>query len=193
MADNFLEKQMEDYRRGVNKAPRRTHVAASAKGAFVPKPQRLLLLLENKELQHALLAELQGVGGIKTAFAGMSYAEGNKLAQATGALFVPSDIESETGRQQVFDTVTARWGAVDTVITDIHGLRLRDRTVRQLLISPDNEPHGTTDGNITEISLPEPECDAKPLDSKCDAKPLARLLLLLLTEPASMISRVTLR
>lgn len=186
MADNYLEKKMDDYRRGVSKAPRRSHIVTPGRCRFVPEPQRLVLCLGNKELLQAILQEFQGVGGVKIAFGGVPSNEGQRLAQATGALFVPHAIGDEEGYGCVFDAVASRWGGTDTVITDIPDNITLPEGVRTIVISrcTNGADNRVKEDDALEISLPS---------GGIDVVKIARLIALLLTSPASIISAIRLK
>ncbi len=121
MADNYLEKKMDDYRRGITqKMSRRSSSRPSGSANTNPDPaRRIALLVGNNALLHSILAALRDNPGHKYAFTRSGYTEGSRLAQTYGALFVPSSLPLHRSLPPLLETAAARWGGIDTLITDI--------------------------------------------------------------------------
>lgn len=198
MADNYLEKKMDDYRRGANsRTPRRSYTNPAAARCLTVEPQRIVAVISNRALLEAILHLMQGLPGVKVAFAGSDTHTGTKLAQATGALFVPSDPHDETTPAKVTAEATKRWDSVDTLLTDIPTLVSSADTDtltaascfgKVVLVDFTATCSAATPGairrNMTVISAPV----ANP-----DMKAIAQATLLTLTSPATAISSIALR
>lgn len=186
MADNYLEKRMDDYRRGVNKtSSRRYHNNTPSNKLIAVAPQRMMLLIEDKELLAALLSEFAGVTELKVAFAGSDSKEGNRLAQACGALFVGVKGYDCHCIGEARDVIAQRWGGIDTVITDrpdCAGLPEIRRTILYAANKSDISDSGTdTKGNVAKVILPE---------APYDCRSIAKMTMLLLTPQAAVISTI---
>lgn len=198
MADNYLEKKMDDYRRGANtRTPRRSYTNPAAARYLTVEPQRIVAVLSNHALLEAVLSLMQGLPGVKVAFAGSDTRAGTQLAQATGALFVPSDPHDETTPAKVTSEAIKRWESVDTLLTDNPSLALSadpaslaaaSRFSKVMLIdfaaTYSAAQPSPTRRNMTVI-------EASAADP--DMKAIAQATLLMLTSPATAISAITLR
>lgn len=198
MADNYLEKKMDDYRRGANsRTPRRSYTNPAAARCLTVEPQRIVAVLSDRALLESVLSLMQGLPGVKVAFAGSDTRAGTQLAQATGALFVPADPHDETTPAKVTAEATKRWDSVDTLLTDIpslastastSSLTAASRFSKVVLIdfaaTYSAATPGTIRRNMTVISAPA----ANP-----DMKAIAQATLLTLTSPATAISSIALR
>ncbi len=76
MADNYLEKKMEEYRTGARRMMRR---AGKSRAVFIAD------VFSEKGM--AALKECQASGDCHIAFTATDYQKGSRLAQATGARF----------------------------------------------------------------------------------------------------------
>lgn len=85
MADNFLEKRMDDYARGRLTASRAR--TSGLKCIKIPAVRVLVVNADRRELLIKALAE----AGYKAAFTLRDSGEGAKMAQATGGRFYPCD------------------------------------------------------------------------------------------------------
>lgn len=105
MADNYLERKMEDYRSG-RTAPRRLTHTGDAPGILRVKLQPHPVLVYDACGIHdeTLISMLTGAG-FKVAFTAADAAWGRSLAQRVGALFLPSPDGAE-------ELVQKRWGKV---------------------------------------------------------------------------------
>lgn len=116
MADNYLEKKMEDYRKGPSRAVRSDRKTLSAGGVIEKVPQLRLLYFGSLSDSSAIVVSRLCALGLKVAFTGPNSAEGRRFAQATGALFVPHDaLDSIDG---FVSAVRQRWGAVNAVVME---------------------------------------------------------------------------
>lgn len=81
MADNYLEKQMEDYRAG--------RLGKHTVGAAGRSDRRKVFVAVSCDRLAEVVAGLRSKADIYVAFTGMPWREGNLLAQCTGAQFIP--------------------------------------------------------------------------------------------------------
>ena len=203
MADNYLEKKMDDYRRGITaKVPRRAVSISAVNPALAIDPQRLMLFVANKELLAALLATFRDVATVKAAFAmkKTDYNYGSKLAQSTGSLFVPVEDVNGVAFESLGNIVTKHWGGIDCIITDF-----RRAVLPNASLSSTDSPKIIYYNNVQNNDLPNInniQNDASDLSSvicvnipqhPVDLTSIAKLSLLLLTAPADQISSITLK
>lgn len=90
MADNYLEKRMEDYARGRlgNHAAARTRRAGTAVIKY--PPQGVLIIGAGNERSRAVVRRLVEAGN-RVAFTATDRAEGTSLAQQCGGRFYPAE------------------------------------------------------------------------------------------------------
>lgn len=185
MADNYLEKKMEDYRRGVNSvSPRRSHNVASKGRELFPEQLRIALILSDMELLGDILAEFRYHANLKTAFAGIDQKSGSRLAQSTGSLFIPcKNVVDENSR--LVEVMNQRWGGVDVIVTDNSAVTDFNPEIRVIKLCNIEQEHQTADRtNLTTVYFG---------DNNPDFTKLAQLLPLLIAAPASIISTVTVK
>lgn len=120
MADNYLEKRMEDYRAGRLAPKSRVVVHAAAKrnpGDFVVEfpPMRILVIGGALPLVTALVKKFRKIDS-QVALCHVDTHTLTPLAQKEGCRYYPFDPTDETKRSRVVDDLSARWGGVDVVI-----------------------------------------------------------------------------
>lgn len=121
MADNYLEKQMEDYRAG-KLAPktRAVHVTSAPlrnPGDFVMAfPQLRVVLLGGDVRFVEVLARLFRDVECRVALCSPDSKSFTPLAQSIGCRYYPFDPAVEAKRLAVIDDLTDRWGGVDVVV-----------------------------------------------------------------------------
>ncbi|MDE6156680.1 MAG: hypothetical protein K2L75_03875 [Muribaculaceae bacterium] len=95
MADNYLENKMEEHRRAMSAPRRKTAVAANRKGlAEVLGWNEPSILLRLDTATHAPLAAFVAIlrqASCRVSFICTDNTEGSKLAQSTGAMYIPYD------------------------------------------------------------------------------------------------------
>lgn len=101
MADNFLERRMEEYR------------ARQAAGTL-PRPQRApeatAFVVDGLSAEgEKAVRSLRASGRYRVAFAGTDRRRGTALAQATGARFYPFDATTAEGRSRVLSDLERTW------------------------------------------------------------------------------------
>lgn len=96
MADNYLERRMDDYRAG-RLAPKSKGPAHSLKDALVLRYQGMSVFvyaLRDTPLLRSLLSALTSVG-VSAGFYGLGDKEGMEIAQRSGARFYPRSIGAD--------------------------------------------------------------------------------------------------
>lgn len=185
MADNYLEKKMEDYRRGVNNmSPRRSHNFASKADGLFPGQLRIALVINDMGLLEKLLCEFQHHGNLKTAFSCNDPKAGSRLAQFTSSLFVPYRNGNED-ENPVVDIMSQRWGGTDVIVTDNDDFAKSHSEIRVVKLSQGSpEPGAANPDNMTTVYC---------ADHNTDLSAVARLMPLLLASPASIIASLTVK
>lgn len=122
MADNYLEKQMEDYRAG------KFAVKARAKsGASVRRPGQLSV--QYPQLRVFITGGASGIGescvnefrkiDAKVAFCDIDRKRGNELAQKSGARFYPLDVTDAEALDRAVNDVISLWGDIDVLVNNV--------------------------------------------------------------------------
>lgn len=110
MADNYLEKKMEDYRRG--------HTALSMSSPRKNKNRialRVFVIGGETPSGIQIVTELRK-SGWRVAFTNPDMESGRHLAQATGSQHHPISPSSTESLQHSFDLISDHWGCLDLVI-----------------------------------------------------------------------------
>lgn len=123
MADNYLERRMEEYRAGrLASVPgtRRTSRLGHTPGSLVVEyPQlRVLCLLSDANLSDAVVRAFREVD-CKVAFCDADLGRGNTLSQSFGARFYCHDVV--TSKDRLLRTVADLekvWGGIDVLVCD---------------------------------------------------------------------------
>ncbi len=112
MADNYLEKKMEDYRR--RPVGRRSSIASLA-GKIIKLPAlRVFMAGKIGELEKYLIKGYTAAGS-KVIFCHDDNDEGRILAQQTGGLHFPSE-SGNISWNQAFDFAVEKWGSIDVIV-----------------------------------------------------------------------------
>lgn len=193
MADNYLEKKMEDYRRGnLNRSPRqRSYMGSGNVPALPVQLQRIALVVKNRDITEALLVAFQQIGGLKVAFLGSDYREGNLLAQKYGALFVRESESVSESMDELLAQASRRWGGIDVIVTDdescLNGIAEKQVLIRfeanQMQINNDSRNVNSI-SNIIEVVVPF-------VDFSADA--IASAIVMILTTPSKLVFTLKLR
>lgn len=129
MADNFLEKRMDDYRRGRLGSVSGSRIKAAKPVAAIHLHGLTSLISPLREL------------GAAVSFSGVDEPAGRQIAQSTGSTFCPMALADAVA------TMAERRGALDGVVT----LQYRPETTI-LIAAPDNQdiPEGVhmIDGSL---------------------------------------------
>lgn len=152
MADNYLERRMEDYRSGKLsvRSPHHAHGKSHIAGSADLSGLRVIVTdgLSSPTASYIVNNLLQE--GCKVAFMGADSKEGSKLAQASGAQFHPvRDTASADALSAAVSHVTNRWGGVDVII-DLSFPHFAENTLEGIA------PHAM------KISLTAPITDSAP-------------------------------
>jgi len=122
MADNYLERKMEDYRSG--------KLAIKSKSRFKPGSLRPatgfdVAVVSGKcvlicgdcldGIGHELMKLFRSVG-CKVAFCDIDVRRGTAEAQSSGCRFYPCDYEDESAVDAVMTDLYSRWGGVDILV-----------------------------------------------------------------------------
>lgn len=109
MADNYLEKRMDDYRQG-RLSPGTSRAASPLSRSAKSEMAGRSVLIVNAVDAEPLIRLLRSVD-CRVAFMGTDAKAGNKLAQATGSRFLPmADVDAAVAH------LTAAWGGVNHII-----------------------------------------------------------------------------
>ena len=123
MADNYLERRMEDYRSG-----KRTVYSTGRKQKSntlrddeiaVRFPQQNVFVTGGAGGIGQAIVKRFREAGCKVAFCDIDSSKGNATAQATGALFIPCDVTDTEALQRCMDMVADRWGRIDILINNV--------------------------------------------------------------------------
>lgn len=128
MADNYLEKRMEEYRAG-KLAPKITRTAAAPQRkpgevtvAF--PPMNALVLCGDAVLTQTVCGAFRKAD-MRVAFCMADSLEGTRIAQTTGSRFYPYAVDDVVKLGSAMDDLAGRWGGVD-VIADLRGVSAAD-------------------------------------------------------------------
>lgn len=128
MADNYLEKRMEEYRAG-KLAPKITRTAAAPQHkpgevtvAF--PPMNALVLCGDAALTQTVCGAFRKAD-MRVAFCMADNREGTRIAQTTGSRFYPYAVDDVVKLGSTIADLADRWGGVD-VIADLRGLTAAD-------------------------------------------------------------------
>lgn len=122
MADNWLERRMDDYRAGRLASPRhkQTRPAAPSDSQTAPLAgARIFIRCRSVTASPAAtaLVRLLASTGCKVAFTDTDSAAGNSLARATGTQCHPIDIADEVALKRSLELVNRRWGGIDFTVS----------------------------------------------------------------------------
>lgn len=117
MADNYLERRMEEYRNGTLAQSLRRSVAMTRKR---PKTRyealRVLVVCPSLNADAEKLIRTFAARRCRISFASISRAAGNALAQSCGARFYPTDEMSDEAIAQTAGAAAKHYGSLDAII-----------------------------------------------------------------------------
>lgn len=119
MADNYLERKMEEHRNGApHKSVRKIALSGCKPGIWqLPFPERRVLLLgEGTTLDSMIVEQLRSVG-CKVAFIGGDKEAGTSLARKIGAQFHPVDYHSHEALRASVALICRSWHDIDAIVT----------------------------------------------------------------------------
>lgn len=128
MADNYLEKRMEEYRAG-KLAPKSTRTAAAPQRkpgeVTVAFPHMNALVLCGDAALTQTVCGAFRKADMRVAFCMADNREGTRIAQTTGSRFYPYAVDDVVKLGSAIADLADRWGGVD-VIADLRGLTAAD-------------------------------------------------------------------
>lgn len=104
MADNYLEKQMDDYRRGARTIVRQAGTANNS----------VFILGDDHEIIRFWVKRFRCFGW-RTAFADANLTRGRDLAQSTGSQHHPIEL-NRCSIERSLDLILERWQKIDLII-----------------------------------------------------------------------------
>ncbi|MDE7025590.1 MAG: hypothetical protein K2O88_06905 [Paramuribaculum sp.] len=118
MADNYLERKMEEHRKGaLCRTVRKVATAGCKPGVWqLPFVERRVLIVGTGQSVDAMLVESLRNVGCKVAFMGGESDAGVALARKTGAQFHPVDYECEEDLRRSVALICRAWGDIDVVV-----------------------------------------------------------------------------
>lgn len=111
MADNFLERQMEDYKSGKLNS-------SKFKGKTSCFSGKKILIVGNLSTKIKSLIECMVENGFKVAFTHADLTEGNKYQQQTGTRFYNIDPAERRQIDLMLTNLTRAWKKIDMIIVD---------------------------------------------------------------------------
>lgn len=146
MADNYLEKKMEEHRQGAMRKPlaHRLSPAGNRRGTVALKIDELRVLVDGSvstEMIAAIVRKLRNAG-CRVAFVSGEDRFGRELSQSTGSRFYPKS----TAGNLIADIKNA-WGGIDVVIAGPDSDMFRYEDLNPLRLMEIGE---TPDSNIYE-------------------------------------------
>lgn len=121
MADNYLERRMDDYRSGRLNKPVRTAKHNKSASAAEVQPltgQRVFIKVPSASASPRAIAmiTLLRSAGCRVAFTDSDITAGNRLAQSTGAQCHPVDIADEVAVARSEAALKSHWGDIDITV-----------------------------------------------------------------------------
>lgn len=117
MADNYLEKKMEEYRSGKLGQARRKVARASTAPRDPLTGLRIFVTGGASGIGRAIVGEFRA-HDCKVAFVDIDRKGGAETAQQSGALFIPCDVADSQALEKALQTVSNRWGDIDVVVNN---------------------------------------------------------------------------
>ena len=127
MADNYLERKMEEYRSGNlgRRTVRSGSVSTLPKGKIVVDfPQRIVIVVGDCDAISRCVVSRFISAGCKTAFCSVDRKGGTALSQSFGARFYPLRVVDRESLAEVVEDVRLHWGQPDTLIVNPDGSRI---------------------------------------------------------------------
>ena len=120
MADNYLERKMEEHRSGGDRSKKKiSPVAGKREGEISVKfpPRRVLVTGGAKGIGRAVVEAFRRADCMVD-FIDVDRCEGQRTAQRTGARFIPADISDPQQLQRALDLVLQSRGDIDIVVSN---------------------------------------------------------------------------
>jgi NAD(P)-dependent dehydrogenase (short-subunit alcohol dehydrogenase family) len=118
MADNYLEKKMEEHRNNA-KAPVKRYITIARKPTPELDGKRVFVTSGAHGVGAAIVKALRAEG-CKVAFCDMNTKTGYEVAQKTGARFYPIDMHSKQAVEKCQNDVREYYGDIDVIVNNMH-------------------------------------------------------------------------
>lgn len=184
MADNYLERKMEDLRSGKTQKPgsRRTSAAVSAAsrhpGDYTLSYPELRVFVcgdATSPLGRAIVAALREVG-VKVAFSGTDKQAGEEMARSLGAQFHPLADPTDNDRLAITAAYTLRhWRGIDAVVAIGFRPAFHTPSLRTITLLPPSSTPSPAAIPLQDASAAQIACLVRLLLSP-DASPLPSIL-----------------
>lgn len=121
MADNYLERKMEEYRsgKGVTYRHRTTPTGARPGTLNVKFPSRRVLVTGGASGIGRAIVKAFCDAGCRVAFCDIDSKAGAATAQATGAQFHPVDVRDAAALERCMDRLLEAWGDIDVIVNNV--------------------------------------------------------------------------
>lgn len=121
MADNYLERKMEEHRaHAASSRPRRLSPSGTRPGYLTVKypPRRVFVTGGASGIGRAIVAAFRNAG-CRVAFCDVDRKAGAATAQATGAQFHPSDVTDADALTATVNRLLSDWGDIDVIVNNV--------------------------------------------------------------------------
>lgn len=120
MADNYLEKRMDDLRRGNRQAPiaRSSLRRAWQPASQVAFPPARVVTGGASGIGRAIV-EAYCKAGCRVAFVDTDMEAGRSTASATGSRFIPLDVADADALVEAMETLMHSWGDLDIIVNNV--------------------------------------------------------------------------
>lgn len=120
MADNYLEKKMEEHMKGAPQRPKRLSPAGNRPGKLsVDFPPRRVYVTGGASGIGSAIVKAFCDAGCKVAFCDKDARHGAATAQRCGAQFHSLDVTDTASLESSIRLVKERWGAVDVMVNNV--------------------------------------------------------------------------
>ena len=121
MADNYLERKMEDYRSGKSGGSKTKRVSTTAKSGNinVKFPPRRVFVTGGASGIGKAIVEAFRKADCRVAFCDIDTKAGNATAQATGAQFHPVDVRDADALEACMTRLLEAWGDIDVIVNNV--------------------------------------------------------------------------
>ena len=122
MADNYLERRMEDLRSGKlrNESPSRPYTTPQKGYVRFPMPPRRVLVIGGCAEPYLSVVRIFLKSGCKVAVLDSDKATGERMAASEGIRFIAGDSISEANLKDAFQNSVAAWRDIDIIVTPQH-------------------------------------------------------------------------
>ena len=121
MADNYLEKKMDEHVRGVRPSYRpKITPSGNRPGVMSVKfPPRRVFVTGGASGIGASIVKAFCDAGCRVAFCDIDVKGGNATAQRTGSQFHPVDVADAAALEACMDRLLSSWGDIDVVVNNV--------------------------------------------------------------------------